>query len=73
MQHAAADSKHRGAEPHKRRVPAKRCDAAADDDRSEGDADEVGDGADAGPFGRGPFDGLEVEGQVEDVGVETHG
>lgn len=73
IQQAATDCKDGGADPHEGRIPAKSRDAAADDQRCNGDTDEIGDRADAGSFGRGAFDGLEVEGEVEDVSVETHG
>ena len=72
IQQGGADGEDGGADPHEGRVPAEGGDAAADDNGREGGADEVGDGADAGAFGGGAFDGLEVEGQVEDVGVDTH-
>lgn len=67
FEQAGADRENGCAEPHEGRVPAEGGDEAADDDGGDGDADEVGNGADAGSFGGGAFDGLEVEGEVEDV------
>ena len=67
FEQAGTDGEDRRAEPHKGRVPAEDGDEAADDDGGDGDADEVGDGANARSFGCGAFDGLEVEGEVEDV------
>jgi len=73
VEHAGADGKDGAAEPHEGGVPADEGDEAADDDGGDGYADEVGDGADAGFFGGGAFDGLEVEGEVEDVAGESLG
>ncbi len=67
FEQAGADGEDCGAEPHEGRVPAEGGYEAADDDGGDGSADEVGDGADAGAFGGGAFDGLEVEGEIEDV------
>lgn len=67
LEQAGADGEDCCAEPHEGRIPAEGGDEAADDDGGEGGADEVGDGADAGAFGGGAFDGLEVEGEIEDV------
>lgn len=67
FEQSGANGEGRRAEPHEWRVPAEGGDEAADDDGGKGHADKVGDRADAGAFGCGAFDGLEVEGEVEDV------
>ena len=72
VEHAAADGEDCAAGPGEGNVGAEGGDAAAYDDAGESDADKVGDCADAGAFGGGAFDGLEVEGEVKDVGVESH-
>ena len=72
VEHATADGEDGATSPGEGDVGAEGGDAAANDDTGEGDADEVGDCADAGAFGGGAFDGLEVEGEVEDVRVEAH-
>lgn len=60
------------AEAHERDVVAQGRDEGAGDDGGGEDGDEVGEDADAGAFGCGAFDGLEVEGEVVDVGVDGH-
>ena len=72
-EHAAADGEDGGAKIEERGVEAQLRDQAAYQDGGEGDADEVGDGADAGFFRRGAFHGLEIEGEVVNVRVEAHG
>lgn len=67
FEQAGPDGEDCCAKPHEGRVPAEGGDEAAGDDGGEGGANEVGDGADAGSFGGGAFDGLEVEGEIEDV------
>lgn len=62
VQHSGADDEGYRARISEGDVGAEDCDAAANDDGGEGDADEVGNGADTGAFGAGAFDGLEVEG-----------
>ena len=61
LEQASADGEDGRAEPHKWRIPAEGSNKAADDDGGDGDADEVGDRADAGSFGCSALDGLEVE------------
>lgn len=73
VQEARANGEDGGADPGERHVRAQSGDAAADDDRGDCDADQVGNGADAGLFRRRALDRLEVEGQIIDVGVQAHG
>ena len=67
VQHAGTDGKDGAAEPHEGCVPSDGGDEATDDNGRAGDADKVGNGADTGLFGCGALDGLEVEGEVEDM------
>jgi hypothetical protein len=60
--HSRADGEDRGAYPGEGDVVADDGYGAADDDGGQGVRNEVGDSADAGAFGCGAFDGLEVEG-----------
>lgn len=53
-----------GAAEEELHVGAEAGDEEAGGDLGEGEGDEVGKGVDAGAFGRGAQDGLEVEGEV---------
>lgn len=68
---AAADDEDGAAGPGKGRVVAEAGDCAADGNGGDDVAEKVGDRADAGFFGGGAFDGLEVEGEVVDVAGGT--
>lgn len=59
--------------PHEWCVPAESRNTSANHNRCERDAHKVRDRADAGTFGRGSLDGLEVKGKEVDVRVEAHG
>lgn len=69
VQHAAADGEDCAADPGEGDVGAQRGDGSADDDAGDCNRDEVGNCADSGAFGCGALDGLEVEGEVEDVRI----
>ena len=60
------------AQSHERDVVAEGCDEGAGYEGGGEDGDEVGEDADAGAFCRGALDGLEVKGEVVDVGVDGH-
>ena len=71
--HACADAEDGATDPHERGVRAEGRDQAAGNDGGDGDADEVRDASNPRLFGRDAFDGLEVEGEIVDVGVKGAG
>jgi len=73
VDHASADREECAAGPRERDVEADDSHEATDGDTRDCDADEVGHGADTTTFGGGALYGLEVEGEIVDVGVEGHG